>query len=59
MTRAKESGFTLIELTILLAGAILVGSVFIPAVQSESNQNVRCETGTGVCVMPVGETGGK
>jgi type II secretory pathway pseudopilin PulG len=59
MTRAKESGFTLIELTILLAGAILVGSVFLPAVQSEANQNVRCETATGVCVMPVGETGGK
>lgn len=57
MKRA-QGGFTLIELAIVLAGLILT-AVFLPAVQSNSNQNVECTSLASTCEMPVGTTAGR
>lgn len=58
MKNTQQAGFTLIELVLVLAGLVL-GTMFLPAVQSNSNPRVQCETSTAGCEMTVGRKAGE
>jgi type II secretory pathway pseudopilin PulG len=53
MKLGNTSGFTLIELTIVLAGLVLV-TILLPAVQSSSNARTDCGLAPSQCEMTVG-----
>jgi prepilin-type N-terminal cleavage/methylation domain-containing protein len=52
-----QKGFTLIELVLVLAGIVL-GTMFLPAVQSNNNPRVQCDTRVDSCEMAVGRKAG-
>jgi competence protein ComGC len=58
MKLGNTSGFTLIELTIVLAGFVLV-TIMLPAVQSNSNARTDCGLTPSQCQMTVGHGGGE
>ena len=58
MKLGNTSGFTLIELTIVLAGLVLV-TIMVPAVQSNNNAKTTCGLTASECQMTVGPGGGK
>ena len=58
MRLGNTSGFTLIELTIVLAGLVLV-VILLPAVQSSKNANTTCGLTPSACQMTVGPVGGE
>src|SRR5262245_43062216 len=53
MKLGNTSGFTLIELTIVLAGLVLV-TILLPAVQSSGNARTACGLEVSQCEMNVG-----
>ena len=59
MKLGNTSGFTLIELTIVLAGLVLVVISMLPAVQSNRNANTTCGLTPTECQMTVGNDGGE
>ncbi len=55
MRKSQESGFTLIELAIVVGG-LLVASLFLPYIESDKNPNVQCAAAAATaCVMNVGD----
>ena len=58
MKLGNTSGFTLIELTIVLAGLVLV-VILLPAVQSNKNAKTACGLTPTECQMTVGPSGGE
>ena len=59
MRLGNTAGFTLIELTIVVAG-LIVAIILLPAVQSTRNERVTCSLSPSECQMTVGPgQGGK
>jgi competence protein ComGC len=59
MKLGNTSGFTLIELTIVLAGFVLVVISMLPAVQRNDDGRIDCGLTPTECQMTVGPGGGK
>jgi len=59
MKLGNTSGFTLIELTIVLAGLVLVVISMLPAVQRSDNTRIDCSLTPSQCQLTVGSGGGK
>jgi type II secretory pathway pseudopilin PulG len=59
MKLGNTSGFTLIELTIVLAGFVLVVISMLPAVQRSDNARIDCGLTPTECQMTVGSGGAK